>query len=563
MMQKDFRHLIAILSAVICAVVFTSPAFAAFGFTDSAPLNSDASTDGLASDEKTTVRSDGAGVWLAVWDSTNSLEDTIGTDLDILFARSTDNGATWTANALLNTYGDSDSSIDSRPAIATDGKGNWLCAWHSTYTFENTVGNDFDLVVSHSADNGLTWSPPVVVNSNAASDDGSRDQEPSLASDGNGNWVCVWHSDNVIGTDDRDDYDIRVSRSSDNGATWSEVQNVNSDFATDAAYDQNPRIATDLTGNWLVVWESEYSLGGTIGDDTDILYSRSADNGATWSANAALNSNADTDTGSDYFPVVVTDQSGLWMAVWESAEDLSENGGTDYDIHVATSTNNGNTWSDPKAINHDAATDAVNDVESALATDRKGNWIAVWRRDGEDGAPFGLDSDIVAAKSTNGGQTWTQVDSLNANAAMDSGDDSAADLATDELGNWVAVWRSQDTLGGTIGTDEDSLVARYTLPVPFIEVTKPNGGEQWKIGDKESVSWDFAGPGSGKVTIELLKNGNVVQTIKNKTKNDGKFKWSVPNSVNTGSGYQVRVKLKSNGLVNDESDETFKIKAGN
>src|SRR5262249_50122490 len=55
-------------------------------------------------------------------------------------------------------------------------------------------------------------------------------------------------------------------------------------------------------------------------------------------------------------------------------------------------------------------------------------------------------------------------ESLNSNAALDSGDDVLPRIATDGLGNWVAVWPSDDTLGGTIGPDNEILTARFALP---------------------------------------------------------------------------------------------------
>jgi len=53
--------------------------------------------------------------------------------------------------------------------------------------------------------------------------------------------------------------------------------------------------------------------------------------------------------------------------------------------------------------------------------------------------------------------TWTAPAALNTNAATDSGWDWGPQVTTDGGGNWVAVWRSTDTLGGTIGTDDDIL----------------------------------------------------------------------------------------------------------
>ncbi|MCC6152366.1 MAG: hypothetical protein IT367_01320, partial [Candidatus Hydrogenedentes bacterium] len=126
--------------------------------------------------------------------------------------------------------------------------------------------------------------------------------------------------------------------------------------------------------------------------------------------------------------------------------------------------------------------------------------------------------------------------------------------------NWICVWRSNDSLDDTIGTDVDILFATLQIEVPTITVTKPNGGEKWKIGDSETIEWESTGDAGNKVVIEMIKGSNVVDTIKGKTKNDGKHKWTVPGSVNTGNGYKVRVYSKSNANIADESDEKFKVK---
>ncbi|MEE8170862.1 MAG: hypothetical protein V3T70_09965, partial [Phycisphaerae bacterium] len=63
---------------------------------------------------------------MAVWRSDESLGGTIGTDSDLLTARSTDNGASWTAPAVLNSNAAADSGDDFTPQVATDGLGNWV-----------------------------------------------------------------------------------------------------------------------------------------------------------------------------------------------------------------------------------------------------------------------------------------------------------------------------------------------------------------------------------------------------------------------------------------------------
>ena len=393
---------IRVLSGLGAAFCLPSPVWGQLGaaITDPEPLNTSAAADS-SGDYSCRVATDGAGHWVAVWWSGHDLGGTIGTDWDILVSRSADNGASWSAPAALNTNAGSDSGKDMRPALTTDGLGNWLAVWSSDENLGGTVGTDSDILTARSTDNGATWSIPQPLNTNAGSDSGP-DANPQVTTDALGNWVAVWYSSENLGGSIGVDRDVLLARSVDNGTTWSAPQALNTNAASDSGDDQYPQATTDGSGNWLVVWRSDENLGGTIGTDVDVLIARSTDNGATWSAPEPLNSNADSDTGSDYEPEVTTDGVGNWVAVWTSKDDLGGTIGTDYDNLVARSTDNGTTWSAPQV--------------------------------------------------------------LNANANWDSGGDEYPHLATDGSGNWVAVWESNDVLDGTIGGDYDILVARFALP---------------------------------------------------------------------------------------------------
>ena len=135
---------------------------------------------------------------------------------------------------------------------------------------------------------------------------------------------------------------------------------------------------TDGAGNWVAVWASGDWLGDTIGTDYDILVARSTDAGATWTAPEALNSNAASDSGGDYSPQLATDGAGNWVAVWESTDWLGDTIDTDYDILVARSTDAGATWTAPAALNSNAASDLLGDYDPQVATDGAGSWVAVW-----------------------------------------------------------------------------------------------------------------------------------------------------------------------------------------
>ena len=50
---------------------------------------------------------------------------------------------------------------------------------------------------------------------------------------------------------------------------------------------------------WIAAWDSTENLGGTAGTDADIFVARSSDDGVTWSAVEVLNSSAITDINGD------------------------------------------------------------------------------------------------------------------------------------------------------------------------------------------------------------------------------------------------------------------------
>jgi len=363
----------------------------------------------------------------------------------------------WSYPAALNTNAATDSGHDQQPQVATDGGGNWVAVWWSYDSLGGTIGTEGDILVARSTNNGATWTAPAALNTNAATDS-EGDCDPQVATDGGGNWVAVWDSYDSLGGTIGYDADILVARSTDNGATWRAPAALNTNAATDSGHDLLPQVTTNGQGEWVAVWQSNENLGGTIGTDWDILVARSTDYGATWTAPAALNTNAATDSGWDVDPQVTTDGAGHWLAVWASNENLGGTIGTDDDILVARSGDNGEHWTAPAPLNTNAATDSGFDHAPEVTTDGEGHWVTVWYSEGSDW-------DILLARSTDNGVTWTAPTALNTNAATDSGNDCAPQVTTDGGGNWVAVWQSSDSLGGTIGWDYDILYATEYIPL--------------------------------------------------------------------------------------------------
>jgi len=370
----------------------------------------------------------------------------------------------------LNSTAASDSEFDASPVIATDGSGSWLAVWYSEDSLGGTIGTDGDLFVARSTDRGATWTAPAVLNTNAATDS-KDDYHHHLATDGSGNWLAVWQTYDSLGGTIGTDADILVARSTDHGATWTAPAPLNSNAPSDSAPDRDPRVATDGAGTWVAVWKSYDSLGDTIGTDADIFIARSADDGATWTAAAALNTNAAGDLRGDGYPRIAVDGAGRSVVVWASWLHPEE-GQAEYDVFFARSTDGGVTWTAPANIKTDAETDW--DTQGNIATDGLGNWLAVWASNAHFDGEIYPDHDLFFARSTDGGATWTSPAVLNADAATDSDSDAfwedyGQEVASGGDGSWVAVWMKE----------------LYTSPPGYLDrayvATSNDGGATWSM----------------------------------------------------------------------------------
>lgn len=520
-------------------------------FSTAAPLNTNAASDG-GGDILPIIATDGTGNWVAVWASTDTLEDTLGDDYDILLARSLDNGQTWTDPAPLNNTADTDSDDDLYPVVVTDADGVWITVWFS----------GSGILLARSTDNGLNWSDPAVVSIELGSRWGGGDF-PEIATDGNGNWLVVWEA-----TDENLEFDVErdilVTRSTDDGLNWTVPVPLNSIAASDSGGgdtagidDTRPVVATDRHGHWVVAWE--WRAGFIY--DADLSVAGSSDNGATWTETEFLNANWWNDSGADFGPDLTTDGLGNWVAVWWSTDNTGRRIGKDFDILFARSKNNGKTWSWPKPLNTNAWTDSRGDYVPTIATDRLGNWVTIWESDDTLGGTIGKDDDILVAYSTSSGVRWTDPVPLNSNAWTDSRIDGAGAVAPDGLGNWVSAWHSKDTLGETIGTDFDILSATAHIPTHPIILISPNGSEGWEAGTRHTIRWVSNEVTVLAVKLELLRNGSLIQVIESSALNDGEYKWDINAEIVPGRGYRVRITSTTDSEITDRSDKGFRIKA--
>ncbi len=422
-------------------------------------LNTNAATDS-GTDTKVALATNTAGAWMALWQSRDSLSSGvgIGTDWDILFSSSTDDGATWSFPAVVDSGASSDSGGDARVRVASDGEGRWIAVWNSRNSLRTTVRNDFDIFYAVTTDRGLHWTVPTTLNSNAPGKLGA-DRLPDIASDGAATWMVAWQSlDPMAGTLGIDP-DLLYSISTNGGATWSPAAPLNINAGVDTGIDSFVDIESGGGGTWMATWFSKSSLGGTIGTDTDILSAVSTDNGATWSPPRPVDSFAAAQASRDKFPRLATDGNGVWMTLWASKATLGGSIGRDFDILVSVSTDNGTSWSTAAPVNTTASGPAALDSFPYIVTDGLGTWMATWHSKDTLSGSIGIDKDVLYAFSYDRGTTWTAPMPLNSNAAVDSGDDKFVSTASDKAGTFISAWTSNDSLGQSIGSDFDILTA--------------------------------------------------------------------------------------------------------
>lgn len=421
------------LAPTWCAWI-SARADCALSITPPSALNGNAYTSTEA-DVGVSITTDRNGQWVAIWSSLDSLMGTVGTDGDIFVSRSSNLGASWTFPVPLSTNADSDSTNDYGTALRASANGTWIAVWGAY----DSSSDDTDVLISRSIDNGISWTVPSNIQPPT---ENSHDYGARLATDGQGTWLVVWWSWELVNGLPAES-DLYYVLSIDDGINWSDPTALNTNASNDAGSDAYPAIATDGSGTWIVSWNSDDTLGGTLNSNVHILYSRSIDNGLTWSAPTPLNANAPNILGYESDPSIASDGNGTWIAEWTSSGIFS----SDNDIAFARSTDGGTTWTAPAPLNTNAFVDTVGDFARIVEFVGLDTWLATW----ESGVS------LAVARSLDGGATWS------APCVLAGQDNHVPSIAFDGTGTAIIAWQSQNTLGGTIGSDFNILMARILV----------------------------------------------------------------------------------------------------
>jgi hypothetical protein len=319
-----------------------------------------------------------------------------GGSSNIGFATSTDGGSSWTSGFLPGTTPDATppSSVYARtsdPVVAYDAKhGVWLISFLGLFPNGNSA--QVDVLVSRSTDGGLTWSTPVVVNS-----DGDFNDKNWTACDNHPSSPFYGHcytefDDNTLG--DR----IEMSTSTDGGQTWgAQLETAN------GAHGIGGQPVVQLSGRVIV------PINGFAGQNFTVLSFISDDGGASWSkthivARVAFHHAAGSIRDSIPLPSADLNSSGKVFVVWQDCH--FEPGCPASDIVLSTSTD-GVKWSKLSRIPLDAIGSGVDHFFPGLAVRGKKLALLYYNYPNANCTTATCQLNVGYAASTDGGSSWS------------------------------------------------------------------------------------------------------------------------------------------------------------
>ncbi len=177
-----------------------------------------------------------------------------------------------------------------------------------------------------------TYTTPIRVNLDKTM---REDRAPMMKLDRNGNIYVAW----ISGTDGSGNGPISMAISSDGGASFTN-QVVCSDANCNSNFQRTAQFVFDTKGIIHLVW-----MGSRVNNQPDIWYTRSTDQGKSWTHPKTVCDANDSSKYAQDFPSVACDSSdNLYVSFLDSRETQRKTS-TNVHLYTTRSTDGGMTWS--------------------------------------------------------------------------------------------------------------------------------------------------------------------------------------------------------------------------
>jgi len=463
------------------------------------------------------VAGDESGNFVVVWSSYG--QD--GSDEGVFGQRYDSAGEARGDEFRVNSY-----TIDSqaRPSVASDATGNFVVVWNSF----RQDGSQFGVFGQRYDGAGEPLGTEFRVNSTAA----KQQIYPSLASDSSGNFVVVWSSYGQDGSG----LGIFGQRYDSGGVPLGDEFQVNS-YTTNS--QGRSSVASDASGNFVVVWESLGQDGGIYG----IFGQRYDSAGLAQGDEFRVNSYT---TGIQGLPSVASDASGNFVVVWNSAFQDGESLGIFGQRYDSAG---GILGSEFRVNSYTPGSQG----RPSVASDAGGNFLVIWEDYQFEGQ--GGDYQIFGRRYDGSGRAQGDQFQINSFAPGAQRYPSGGATGTNQF---VVAWTS----AGQDGSGDGVFGQRFDFR--SVTVVSPNTNVKWRIGSLHQIQWVHNIERGSTFRIELDRNddGTYEELIAAAAPADnalrGTFGWTVTGPP-SGTA-RVRVSWTDDLSVSDASDVTFQIR---
>jgi hypothetical protein len=261
---------------------------------------------------------------------------------------STDHGQTWSNAA---TISDIQTEDKGQSSIDKDPASPYYGRLYASWV---NIAFPYPVSFSYSSNEGDSWSSQKVINPNPP-----QRCSGGFVKTGPGGKVYVCWAAMTNTSPFTEDY-IGFASSTDGGNNWTVNQNI---------YDVNgvsgtlpskgnirvnglPQIEADETNGprrgWLYIVTTEKNLA-PAGSDHDIILHRSTDNGASWSAGIRVNQDALNNGKIQYFPNMAIDEQGAIDIIYYDDRNTTSDSA---EVMLARSTDGGDSWKEMLVSDH-------------------------------------------------------------------------------------------------------------------------------------------------------------------------------------------------------------------
>jgi len=331
----------------------------------------------------------------------------------------------------VNTYTPDDQI---NPSVASDSSGNFVVVW-SSYSYSYFGGGDLGVFGQRYASSGAPLGPEFRVNTSYPTT--KRQLRPAVDSDSSGNFVVVWETyQGVVGSSG-----VFGQRYSSTGAPLGPEFRVNTYTPLDMPH---PAVASDSSGNFVVVWENRYPQDGSL---SGIFGQRYASTGAPLGPEFRVNTYT---THTQFAAAVASDSSGNFVVVWYSYSQAGSH--VFQDVFGQRFASTGAPVGPEFRVNT-YTTDGQ--LYPAVASDASGNFVVVWYSYSGDGSYKAVIGQRFASTGAPVGPEFR----VNTYTTDRQG---LPAVASDAAGNFVVVWNSLNQDGSSYGV----FGQRYSQIVP-------------------------------------------------------------------------------------------------